>query len=206
MDNECTLWCGDFNCVRDLELDGSHLMRHNVQLERLIISTMDAWELTNVWRTLHPGEKKFTCFNKASKTLSRIDWFMASPSFMMHVVSSDIGVSYNSDHLPIYLNFTLQENDRGHGFWKMPEFLVYDAEFQDKVKEQVTLIQLCNDEANPTLLWDTMKAGIHGIALKHLAENKRKRKLQLESLESKIAVEVYNRDHVQDGDSICRYD
>ena len=33
MDNERTLWCGDFNCVRDLELDGSHPMRHNVQLE-----------------------------------------------------------------------------------------------------------------------------------------------------------------------------
>ena len=138
--------------------------------------------------------------------MTRIDWFLASDSFMTHVLNADIGVAYGSDHSPIYLEFTLEVNEWGRGFWKLPEFLVHDEGFQERVKDQIKLIQDCTQDANPALLWDTVKASIRGTAIKYLSEGKRKRKSQVESLEAKIAEQVLIRDNTHDEDSIIRYD
>ena len=204
MQNERVIWCGDFNVVLDEQLDlNKPAPRWRTMALRAL---MDDWELTDTWRALHPTEKRFSCYSKSTGTLSRLDLILASPSFLTHLLDVDIGISYQSDHSPVVLQFTLNENERGRGFWRMPDYVISDPEFQARVAAEVKTISICNLEATPNLLWDTVKASIRGVALKYTAEIKRNKKAQIESVEVQIAENVLHRDEAVSSETIRHYD
>ena len=158
MQNERVIWCGDFNVVLDEQLDSNKPAPRWCTM--VLRALMDDWELTDTWRALHPTEKQFSCYSKSTGTLSRLDLILASPSFLTHLLDVDIGISYQSDHSPVVLQFTLNENERGGGFWRMPDYVISDPEFQARVAAEVKTISICNPEVTPNLLWDTVKASI----------------------------------------------
>ena len=54
----------------------------------------------------------------------------------------------------------------------MSEYIIKDTEFKQHIISHIHTLELCNMEANPALLWDTIKSGIRGIAIKYLVELK----------------------------------
>ena len=54
------VWVGDFNVSINPNLDATSVLgRHNIQRDKLL-PFMDAHELIDVWRAMHPFDKRFT--------------------------------------------------------------------------------------------------------------------------------------------------
>ena len=204
-DNERIVWCGDFNAILNYELDTTR--RRVTTLHDLTVkATMQEWELTDVWRILHPTERRYTCFTRSHNALSWLDYIFASPSFLTHVLDSSIGAAYCSDHSPVWMTFSLTENDRGRGFWKIPDYVLNDSDYREKVAEDIQHITICNENTPPGLLWDTIKTSLRGITIKHTAELKHLHKNQVESVEQQINQSVFDRDTCNDPQQAHRYD
>ena len=122
---------------------------------------MQASDLTDVWRVVHPQERWFTSFTK-STALSCIDLFLASPSFLVHVSDSYIGNAFRSDHSPIWLKFSFDAEARGPGVWHFPNFLLGDPQYITHITDLIQELKSHNAEAEPTVLWDTIKACVQG--------------------------------------------
>ena len=163
--NERVLWVGNFNSILDLALNSSRSKTQLDSKSRQLKNWVESWELTDIWHVLHPTDRRYTCFTWGYGSLRWIDHLLGSPIFVTHVLSADIGTSYASDHSPSFLNFTFDENEHGQGFWRMPEYIIKDAEFKQHVISHTHTLELCNMEANPALLWDTIKSGIRSIRL-----------------------------------------
>ena len=54
----------------------------------------------------------------------------------------------------------------------MPDYVLQDPEFQERVVSDIKHIKLCNDGTPPALLWDTIKASLRGITIKYTSELK----------------------------------
>ena len=113
-ENSCIIFGGDFNSVLDPHLD-SNAPSHTADFRGTKLQKfIDENDFTDVWRAIHPQEHRYTCFRNGPR-LSRIDYFLASQVMMTHVCDSKIGAAYRSDHTPMYLDFTLHENEIGKG-------------------------------------------------------------------------------------------
>ena len=101
--NSRVILCGDFNLILDPDQDSS---RFNISMRKenkRFKAFFDDHELTDIWRVMHPDEKRFTCFGTGSP--SRLDLAMVSSPFLTHVQTSHIGISYGSDHSLCMWNF-----------------------------------------------------------------------------------------------------
>ena len=203
---ENVIWCGDFNVVIDPNLDAKNTNHHPSEHSRKrLAAVMDAHDLTDVWRALNPYAKRFTCFSKVHSTLTRLDYMLASPSFMTAVTDMDIGASFQLDHSPLYLSFSFDSETRGRAHWKFPNFLVHHPELKGKLVALIQDIRKTNGDTEPGLLWDTIKAAIRGEAIKFLGETKRKRRHLVEALETEIAEAICDRDRAQSEDMRHHY-
>ena len=95
------------------------------------------------------------------------------------VVTSDIGISYRSDHSPVCMKLKFYNQTRGLGTWKFNNSLLTATEFVNKVKqnlnEVVTKYEYDSniDLYNPDktfiidghLFWETIKMKIRGTAI-----------------------------------------
>ena len=188
--NTRVVYCGDFNSILDRKLDTT--IQWSKRSDTLLSQYMEANELTDVWRVLHPEECRFSSFTRG--LLSRIDLFLASPAMLTYITDSYIGNAYKSDHSPIYLHFSLQEEDRGRGNWRLPTFLLGCGEYRQVISELIKELVELNQDADPATLWDTIKACIRGESIRFLAKEKRRKKAQIEDLEAEIAQATQDRD------------
>jgi exonuclease III len=77
-----------------------------------MINSMD---LVDVWRDKNPGVRRYT-WRGPNKKQSLLDYFLVSSDIEYVVQSSDIGLSYRSDHSPVsivlqFLNQTQRQGD-----------------------------------------------------------------------------------------------
>ena len=99
------MMCGDFNAVLDPVKDTAHgetSMHRGKYLQEFI----DIYDFTDVWRTAHPEERRYTSFHSGYPT--RIDLILASPVFLTTVEDSSVGYSFDSDQPPVYVKFLLR--------------------------------------------------------------------------------------------------
>ena len=134
--NEAVIAVGDWNVVLDYEWDTvGYKHKNNPKANAAVLDLMKILDLGDIYRTLHPDKHRFT-WRKGRKEsqMSRLDYFLISPDGF--VTEADIDISYRSDHslITVDLNFITQE--RGKGYWKFNNSLLYDPEYVKKVKEQ----------------------------------------------------------------------
>ena len=192
--NPDTLWFGDFNSMLDRNLDMHDPNRRPHKYSKTTAEFIEAQELTDVWRCLHPQEKRFTCFSSNHCACSCIDLLLASPTFMTRVVKSEIHAAYCSDHSPVSITFTLSDNERGKGFFRIPNFLLKDASYQRIVCNTVHGVQGRNRGCDPAVLWDLVKAQVRGSTIQYLNECKKFTKLRIEDVEQEIFEATVQRD------------
>ena len=205
MDSENVIWCGDFNLVLNHSLDTKKGTHHRADAGVRLNSLMEAHELTDVWRAFNPHTKRYTCFNKTTSTLSRIDYALASPSFLTAITDMSIGATYQSDHSPLHLSFCFDNENRGWAHWKFPNFLVHNHKLKGHLVALIQDLQKLNVGTDPAVLWDTIKAAIRGEAIKFLGEVKQKKCNQIESLEQEIAQAVFDHDQADSVDMVYHY-
>ena len=151
------------------------------QQGRVLNRIIEEMDFTDVWWTLHPSECRFTCHTRArnmAKVFARLDYTFVSPDMLTHVLDSSIGVAYHSDHSPLFLQFSLQENDSGKGIWRVPTYILGDPAYRELINQTIREIEGHNPDANPALLWETIKACIHGDTIRFLARQNIAKKCQ----------------------------
>jgi hypothetical protein len=64
---------------------------------------------------------------------------MSQKDIEYFVQSSDIGLSYRSDHSPVSIVLKILNQTRGRGTWKFNNSLLRDEEFVKKVKAKYSM-------------------------------------------------------------------
>ena len=103
---------------------------------------------------------------------------MVSSNFISNCIGSKILPSVSSDHSVVTCNFKVDENPRGHGYWKLNcRYLQYDSEFIEYVKGRIVEFKenhqgsLCN----PNIIWDIFKCTIACVCMEYSARKKKER-------------------------------
>ena len=99
-----------------------------------------------------------------------------------------IGNSVHSDHNPICIELDIMtEQQRGKGLWKFNTSLLTDAEYVKKIKDK---IEECKQKykhvGDHSLVWDTIKAEIRGVTIRHATYVSKQRNIRLRELNQEL--------------------
>ena len=147
---EFSIFCGDWNVTLDPSIDTKNYLHddNNLQARNAIISKMAEHNLADVWRILNHDEKKFTWRKPGREIkLARLDFFLISISLLPYVQKASIEPGFCSDHSPTILDIDFSKFQRGKGFYKFNNSLLYDPEYVEKVKQHIKKVaaQYSND-------------------------------------------------------------
>ena len=94
---------GDWNVVQDYEIDTcNYKSNNNLKAYKKIHDMKESLDLVDIWRSLNPDKTRYTWRGPGLKQ-SRLDYFLISTDFEVHVKNADIDISYRSDHSPVSL-------------------------------------------------------------------------------------------------------
>ena len=158
-----------------------------LSLETLIKNWMEETDLEDIWRMQHPDDKIYTWHrNRPSNIFCRLDFFLISFGLVENIAKSQINCGYKSDHSMISIAFIPHQNKRGTGFWKLNCSLLKDLDYIKTIKETIITTAEINHEANPNLLWDTIKMGVRGESIKYGSLKKKEMNNKIKHWEEKI--------------------
>jgi exodeoxyribonuclease III len=89
-----------------LRTEASHTLARS-EFNEIIKPTLG---VVDIFRHLHPNEKKYTWYNKIGKDAARVDYALVSGSLLEKVEEADIKAkqeSFNSDHVPLFVTIKL---------------------------------------------------------------------------------------------------
>ena len=179
---------GDFNCILDPVLDKQGGNPHKNKNAREMISTiMEEEDFVDIWRIKNPISQEFTfkCM-RPEKIFSRLDYYLISSGIGDLVEEVRIAPGYLSDHSNVRIKLRMIENTRGRGFWKFNCQLLHDKEYIDLIKGTITNISTSNREANPHLLWETMKVAIRSSTIEYASRKKKAKENVVNALEHRL--------------------
>ena len=109
-------------------------------------------DLIDIFRELHPTDRKYSWKQWGNKKFSRLDYFLISNSLLPFVHKVDILTACFSDHSPIVLEIDFSKFKRGRGFWKMNNSLLSDVNYVKIIKNTIKRVTaqyaIINDEPN----------------------------------------------------------
>ena len=127
---ENIIFDGDFNAVLDIKMDKKRGNRttHGKSIQK-INEISDNLDLTDIWRDLHPEERRFTWRQKNPAMQRRLDFFLISQGLSSNITEADIFPGYRTDHSLIVISVSLNENPRGPGYWKLNISFLTEIEY-----------------------------------------------------------------------------
>lgn len=156
---------------------------------KTIQTTLHNTQLIDVWRLFHPGERDYTFYSRPHHTYSRIDYFLIPHSQLQAIKESSIGSITWSDYAPVILKYALTDvQNRQRKPWRLNESLLQNPEVLADVTKEIGHFFQTNDtmDSDMGVIWETHKAVIRGILIKHGSRIKSQRTAQLTSLLSKL--------------------
>ena len=182
---------GDFNMVWDPKLDQRNRDDRNIRARML--SFLRNNDFTDIWRSMHGSSRAFTFFHPTTCSVARLDYIFVSPSMLSNCISSEITASLVSDHSPVSLCFSMGTN-QGKGYWRFPNFLLSNSSFDKELSIKIEEITALNNNADPALLWDTVKASIRGLAIDFISRQKKEKMSKVEALKNSLVQCITRRD------------
>jgi exodeoxyribonuclease-3 len=131
---------GDFNCVMHNELDNISGRPHNQAEVAAFNESINALNLTDVWRSFHPEEKEFTWSRNSPFIARRLDYCFLSEDVLATCVSCEHSIVPNSDHKAVVVELNDNEFVRGPGFWRFNNSYLRNASFVEKMNDFLTSI------------------------------------------------------------------
>ena len=187
---------GDFNAITDPDLDIQDVdkAKHRQYSLKAFQTFLEESGMTDVWRSFNPTIKRFTR-RLQEQTPARIDRFLVSDLLFNYSYDVDIGLSFKSDHSPIYYSFYSNRNATGKNLFRFPNFLLADDVFKQFLANEIQQFIRINlnevdleDKPSPSLLWDTLKAFIRACTIDYLKKLKKDKAAQV-----RLRTEAYDR-------------
>ena len=142
-----------------------------------ILTIKENFDLADVWRIRNPDLRQYT-WHSSSKPIifSRLDYFLISDSFVNQVNNCKINPGFMSDHSIISMVLTLNNIERGKGYFKINNSLILQMEYQNKIRKSISEMAEINKNANPNTLWEIIKGGIRDESIKYASYKKKQKK------------------------------
>ena len=191
------LLTGDFNCTfLDLDVFSRQQPAHHKRRAKILTPFLENWQLQDIWRIQNPYSRKFTHrSNGSTSNIScRLDYIFCSLNFTCNVSDCLIGVSYCSDHSPIYLDILFNEEPCKPKSFRFPVDLCYSDQFRLDLCANIEQIKADNPDVDADIHWELIKSTIPSTAIRFKGLKSRIRKEMVENYEVKIAQLSYKRD------------
>ena len=177
---------GDFNAVTDdLDYQGSRQHHSNVKSKEMLCLLIEEYGLCDVWRSFHPGLKKYTRHQKSPRVLSRLDFILVSNDFLDNCKNSKILPGIQSDHSIVSVQFVDNQPLKGKGYWKLnTHYLHHDNDFIKLIKDKIEEFKIIHQDSdcNKNIIWDSFKCFITGVCIEYSARKKKQRNLEKNKL------------------------
>lgn len=163
---------GDFNIVTSPRLDRSSPRRGARRPRVGIPYITQRLHLMDIWRSMHPLERDYTCLSAAHGTLSRLDHILTSTSLFPRVMESAIEPICLSDHALCWVKVARQVDRGTHKHWRFPSHLTNSVTFRNMLTSAWSSYAADNAEHSnnsPLLFWQTSKSVLRGQILSYTA-------------------------------------
>ena len=115
---------------------------------------------------------------------------------LTHIHDSDIGLSYKTDHAPVYVRFSLSKNVRGRGYWRIPNYLYQDPVYNRIVDNTFDKgLQEAAHMAADTR-WDFIKTMVKGESMAYVNQAHKQRNEWVTTINKDIVKVSQARDNV----------
>ena len=147
------IYAADWNVALDPNIDTfNYRNENNPRARSEILKQMAELNLIDIFRELHPTDRKYSWKQWGNKKYSRLDYFLISNSLLPFIQKADILPASFSDHSPIILEIDFSKFQRGRGFWKMNNSLLSDSIYVNTIKDTIKKVTaqyaIINDDRN----------------------------------------------------------
>ena len=133
-----SIFSGDFNVVLNPQKDTKNYQHvNNPHAMQALQNQIQQYNLIDIWRELHPDERKYTWQKYNENKQSRLDYFLISASLLPFVQNASIIPGFCSDHSGIELEIDFSKFVRGRGFWKFNTSLLSDPNYLTLIKKTI---------------------------------------------------------------------
>lgn len=187
-ESEGILVCsGDWNTVLDYQLDTTSRSRHGFPKSKDLNKLIREAGLVDVWRSIHARDREFTHYSATHKVHSRLDFFLMNNTDRHRVHECTIGTADISDHSIIYLNIHLNNKPR-NTLWRLNISILNNKSTVEEIKKEI--VECINDnkddQIDPTIIWDTVKAVMRGKLISRTVHLRKMRRLKYDQLEKEL--------------------
>ena len=150
--------CGDFNLVMNPNLDSyNYVSINNPKSRNLALQILETYNLTDVFRYMHPDTKRYTWRWKNPVKQARLDYFIYSIRLFTDIVTScKINLGYRSDHSILELNVKINTFQWGKGLWKFNCSLLKDETYIEMINKAIKDIKI--EYAVPVYTYEYLNA------------------------------------------------
>jgi exonuclease III len=144
--NDKVITAGDFNCSISMDIDVRNYLSsaNRPRTRRKLKELMAEYELSDVWRELHPNVRRYTWRKFNSVKQARLDYFLISDCCVPDVLNCVIETGHRSDHSLVTLIFKTTDFKRDRPFWKFNNSLLYDKKYVDEIKKVILQVKKNN--------------------------------------------------------------
>ena len=179
--------------------------KNNPNASKSLDDMIGKHNLIDIWRVKNPHTKCYTWLQGLSNKQARLDYYLCNEELLNISSNEDIGYKYRSDHSPITITFTINDQKRGPGGWKFNNNLLRDPTFIKTIKKEIQKFKEVHAAtpyhpnyvmgmsknidymANPHIIWETLQATLRGTIIKYSKKVKRDKTNRTHELEQKIS-------------------
>ena len=149
---------GDFNFIFDSKIDCTNEDRNNnTQVKSIVEEYSEQMMLVDIFRQLHPDERKFTWSRKNPKyTASRIDFFLVNYGLVADA-TANIECAPTTDHDLITLQVKIDNIKRGRSYWKINNSMLKESSFVNTINEVIDEAKFNISCQEPDEAWEIVK-------------------------------------------------
>ena len=195
---------GDFNCVRNNELDIISGHPHNEMEIEQLRETTSALGVHDLWRIYHAKEKDYTWSRQTPFIARRLDYCFATEDILTNLVACEHLNVPNTDHKAVLIELNETNFVRGPGYWHFNNSYLKDAEFVEQMNrflEDIVGPEQLGIVTSSVEKWELCKIEIREFCIsygKQKACKKKNKVLQINSeikdIEKKLIIDPSNED------------
>ena len=160
---------GDFSCaLTEKDKKGGNPVSKKALVINEISQLCNAYNSTDVWRSLNPDLESFTWRNKSFKIQCCLGYFLVSQDLCRLATSCKIVHAAETDHSEILIHFKNENANQRKGprFWKFNNSLLRDEKYINKLRNNLDKYKdKYKDVEERGLQWDLLKMEIRGFTV-----------------------------------------
>ena len=137
-DPNFAIYVGDWNIALDQTQDTKgYKADNNIRAREELIKQMNDLDLVDVYRELNPDGNDFTWKKWGGKQFARLDYFLISNTLLPFIQKVATLPRCYSDHNAVIMELDFAKFQRGRGFWKFNNSLLYDPDYVELIKQTI---------------------------------------------------------------------